>query len=359
MDKTGADNPGMLRMLFKLAGISILLLSFLAGWFLLDYRAFLHTPLQVEEGGSEYLVAPGTSLATLARGLASRGVIEQPRYLRLLGRWMGVSQKLKAGEFHITPGTTPAAFLQMLVDGRVKHYALTLVEGWTFQQMLEALQRSEELIHTLRDADGQTLDDDTIMQRLGLPQQHPEGRFFPETYRFPRGTTDTDFLLRAYRLAQQRLQQEWDKRDANLPLQTPYEALILASIVEKETAVKSERAQIAGVFIRRLQQNMRLQTDPTVIYGMGDDYRGNIRRKDLRTDTPYNTYTRKGLPPTPIALASGEAIHAVLHPAAGKSLYFVSRGDGTHHFSDTLQEHNQAVIKYQLGGRAKPFSSSP
>lgn len=359
MNEATTRKAALQRILFRLAGISVILLSFAAGWLLLDYRTFVNTPLQVDENGSEYLVTPGTSLARLANGLASRGFIEQPRYLRLLGRWMGVSQKLKAGEYHIASGTTPAEFLQMLVDGRVRLYSFTIVEGWTFRQMMEMLQQNETLLHTLRDPQGHTLDGESIMQRLGFPQQHPEGRFFPETYHFPRGTSDVDFLRRAYHLAEQRLQQEWLQRDTGLPLQDPYEALILASIVEKETAVKSERGRIAGVFIRRLQHNMRLQTDPTVIYGMGDDYQGNIRRRDLRRDTPYNTYTRKGLPPTPIALASGEAIHAVLHPEPGNSLYFVSRGDGTHHFSDTLQEHNQAVIKYQLGGKAAPFSSSP
>jgi UPF0755 protein len=186
------------------------------------------------------------------------------------------------------------------------------------------------------------------MEAIGVSENHPEGLFFPDTYYFPNHTTDRDFLLRAYRMMQQKLAAAWGQRAENLPLQTPYEALILASIVEKETSAAQERAQIAGVFVRRLLKGMRLQTDPTVIYGLGEEFDGNIRRKDLRTDHPYNTYLRAGLPPTPIALPSQASIEAVLHPAAGKTLYFVARGDGSHYFSTTLDEHNAAVRKYQL-----------
>lgn len=341
-------------VLYKTAGVLILLLSFAGGWYILDFRAFLNTPLTVEEGGSHYIVAPGTSLSRLAHGLAARGITDTPAYLVLLGRWQRVSQHIKAGEYHIEPGTTPSMLLTMLVQGRVRLYPFTIVEGWTFRQMLERMRESEDLVHTL-----QGLDDATIMQRLGHAGEHPEGRFFPETYRFPGGTRDIDFLRRAYQLMEQHLQREWQGRADGLPLKTPYEALILASIVEKETALATERGAIAGVFIRRLKRNMRLQTDPTVIYGMGERYDGNIRRKDLRADTPYNTYTRAGLPPTPIALPGGDSIHAVLHPDDGEALYFVSRGDGSHYFSETLEQHNQAVIKYQLGGKNSTFSSSP
>ena len=195
------------------------------------------------------------------------------------------------------------------------------------------------------------------MERLGHAGEHPEGRFLPDTYHFPKNLTDVAFLKRAYDAMTQTLAREWEGRAVGLPLKTPYEALILASIVEKETGLASERQAIAGVFVRRLNKGMRLQTDPTVIYGMGDRYKGNIRKSDLQEDTPYNTYRRFGLPPTPIAMPGRDAIHATLHPDDSKNIYFVSRGDGSHHFSATLEEHNNAVIKYQLKGRKRPFSS--
>jgi UPF0755 protein len=222
-------------------------------------------------------------------------------------------------------------------------YSFTLVEGWTFQQVLEAVREQEALQGTF-----ENLTAEAIMERLGHPGEHPEGRFLADTYHFPRGTTDLALLQRAYGAMQEFLQQEWDRRAADLPFKTPYEALILASIVEKETAVAEERPQIAGVFIRRLRKGMKLQTDPTVIYGMGERFDGNIRRRDLSENTPYNTYVHRGLTPTPISMPGRDAIRAVLHPADGKSLYFVAKGDGSHYFSATLQEHNKAVRKYQL-----------
>jgi UPF0755 protein len=232
-----------------------------------------------------------------------------------------------------------------LVNGEVVQHSLTIIEGWTFQQLLQAVRSHPMLTQTLADADPQA-----VMEALAEPGTHPEGWFYPDTYRFPRGTSDVEFLRRAYRVMQQRLAAEWEKRAEGLPLKSPYEALVLASLIERETAVAAERTRIAGVFVRRLRKGMRLQTDPTVIYGMGDAYEGRIRWRDLRTDTPYNTYTRHGLPPTPIAMPSGAAINAALNPADGKELYFVSRGDGSHHFSATLEEHNAAVRCYQLGG---------
>jgi UPF0755 protein len=217
------------------------------------------------------------------------------------------------------------------------------VEGWTFRQLLSALRRHEAVRDTL---DG--LSDEAIMARLGYPGKHPEGRFLPETYQFPRGTSDLEFLRRAYDGMQRALAAAWQGRAEDLPLDSPHEALVLASIVEKETGLASERARIAGVFVRRLRRGMRLQTDPTVIYGLGEAFDGNLRRRDLAADTPYNTYTRAGLPPTPICLPGKAAIEAVMHPAHGTSLYFVARGDGSHQFSDTLEAHNRAVQKYQL-----------
>jgi UPF0755 protein len=238
------------------------------------------------------------------------------------------------------------------VEGKVIQYSITLVDGWTFAQALEVVQSNPYLVHRL-----EGLDADTIMARLGYAGQHPEGRFMPDTYFFPRGLTDIAFLQRAYQAMQSYLDTAWRSRDVGIPVHTPYEALILASIVEKETGLASERRAIAGVFSRRLIKHMRLQSDPTVIYGMGDSYKGNIRRRDLHSDNAYNTYQHAGLPPTPIALPSRDAIDAVLHPEEGDALYFVSRGDGSHKFSATLEEHNQAVIKYQLKGKIKPFSS--
>ncbi|HDP89617.1 MAG TPA: endolytic transglycosylase MltG, partial [Thioalkalivibrio sp.] len=214
----------------------------------------------------------------------------------------------------------------------------------------DALAAHPHVVHT--DAIG---DPDTLMSELGQPGMHPEGWFYPDTYHFPKGTTDVEFLRRANAIMRERLAAEWAEREEGLPLETPYEALILASIVEKESAVASERPMIAAVFVSRLRKGMRLQTDPTVIYGMGESFDGNIRKSDLRRDTPYNTYTRGGLPPTPIALPSGESIHAVMHPAKTDALYFVSRGDGSHHFSATYEEHREAVIRYLLGGKADRY----
>ncbi len=344
----------MRALIFKLAGAALVLASFAAGWVLLDYRDFLRTPLEVGPNGVTFTVEPGTPVSKLARELQQRGAVRNGRYLVWLARLEGRASSIKAGEYEIAPNTKPEALLDMLVSGRVKLHSLTVVEGWTFHQMLNEVEHSDVLRHQL-----EGLSDAQIMARLGKPGEKPEGRFYPDTYRFPRGTTDVAFLKRAYETMSRRLAQEWKDRDKNLPLKTPYDALILASIVERETAVPEERSRIAGVFVRRLERGMRLQTDPTVIYGMGKSFDGNLRLKDLRHDTPYNTYTRAGLPPTPIALPSGASIHAALHPAPGKALYFVARGDGTHQFSDTLKEHNRAVIKYQLGGKARSFSSSP
>lgn len=344
----------MARVLKTIVGLTLVAAILIGGWLVVDYRAFLRTPLQVGEKGMDLVVEPGMSLRAVAQELADKQALRTPYYLMLLGRIEQKSHRIQAGEYRITEGTTPPALLDMLIAGRVQLHSFTIVEGWTFAQLRDALARDPTLKRTLSE-----LDDDSVMERLGHPGEHPEGRFLPETYHFPRGTTDAEFLQRAYGAMAQRLEEEWQGRADDLPLKSPYEALILASIVEKESAVASERTRIAGVFVRRLQQNMRLQTDPTVIYGMGDRYQGNIRRSDLRRDTPYNTYTRAGLPPTPIAMPSAESLHAALHPADGDDLFFVSKGDGTHVFSSNLNEHNRAVIKYQLGGKAKTFSSNP
>jgi UPF0755 protein len=332
-------------MFSRLLGITILCISFVLAWLMLDLQKFTETPLAIEEPGVDYILKPGTSAAMLSKDLEKHGLISNSIYMRIVARWSGLGNKIKAGDYRINPGTTPEALLQLLVSGRVNTYNITLVEGWNFRQMLAAIKGNQVLRHTL-----EGLSSEQIMERLGHPGMHPEGRFLADTYNFPRGTTDQALLKRAFKSMQELLQKEWEARDRSIPLKDPYQALILASIVEKETALPSERPQIAGVFVRRLQKKMRLQTDPTVIYGMGDKYKGKIRRKDLRTDTPYNTYTRKGLTPTPICMPGRDAIHAVMHPAPGKSLYFVAKdqGDGSHYFSDNLKQHNRAVRKYQL-----------
>ena len=328
----------------RVIGFIVLALSFGVGWLWIDYRGFEQTPLALPEGGAVYTLPAGGSVATLAEGLRAAGYVDESgaRYLQWLAWTSGQAGNLKAGEYHLPPGLTPPALIDLLVSGKVVQHALTIPEGWTFRQLRAALRAHEAVRHTL---DG--LSDAQVMAAIGKLGEHPEGRFFPDTYHFPRGTTDVDFLARAYRRMATVLDEAWRQRPASLPLATPYEALVLASIVEKETAVPEERQQVAGVFVRRLQKGMRLQTDPTVIYGMGDEFQGDLRRRDLDADTPYNTYTRPGLPPTPIALPGKGSILAALGPAPGDSLYFVARGDGTHQFSATLDEHRKAVDRYQ------------
>lgn len=330
-------------MLHRLLGITLLGVSFAVAWFMMSLNSFSTTPLSLPEEGVTYQLVSGSSLSGVARDLERQGYLESALYLRIMARLDGQASQIKAGEYHLEKGLTPKSLIALLVSGQVKSYALTLVEGWNFQQVLEAIRQHEALEQTL---DG--LEHQQIMARLGHPDLHPEGRFLPNTYHFPRGTRDSDFLKRAFDAMQNLLQREWQNRQAGLPLKSPYEALVLASIVEKETGQAEERPQIAGVFIRRLNKGMLLQTDPTVIYGMGEQYDGNIRRRDLKQDTPYNTYLRKGLTPTPISMPGADAIHSVMHPAEGKSLYFVAKGNGYHHFSETLAEHNRAVRKYQL-----------
>jgi len=310
---------------------------------LLDYQAFLDAPVTVAEEGRALTVEPGASIKGIARRLEQAGVVRSALYLQIHARLEGLATRLKVGEYRIEPGTTPRTLLDQIVAGQVVQHSLTVVEGWTFKQLRAAMQAHPRLRQTLAG-----LDDAAVMARLGYAGQHPEGRFLPETYYFPAGTSDVDFLQRAYRALQRRLQAAWAERAPDLPLQTPYEALILASIIEKETGLPEERREIAGVFTRRLRKGMRLQTDPTVIYGLGESFDGNLRRADLRRDTPYNTYTRAGLPPTPIALPGPAAIAAAVDPAPGDTLYFVATGDGGHVFSRTLREHNRAVRKYQL-----------
>jgi UPF0755 protein len=333
-------------MLNRLLGILTLAASLGAGWLWSDYRQFLDTPLGVPDDGLVYQFPAGGNAASLSRDLGRLGVLAQPLYFRLMARGSDFARRLQAGEYRIPPGLKPEALLALLASGQVIQYPVTLIEGLTFRQWLQALAENDVLAQTLA---GQ--DDAAIMADLGRDGLHPEGRFLPDTYFFPRGTEDVKVLRRAMGAMDLLLEKEWPERDRNLPLASPDEALILASIVEKETGLAQERPQIAGVFVRRLHKGMKLQTDPTVIYGMGETFDGNIRRADLKRNTPYNTYVHAGLPPTPIAMPGVEAIRAVLHPAPGNSLYFVARGDGSHQFSATLEQHNAAVRQYQLRRR--------
>ncbi|MDH5594299.1 MAG: endolytic transglycosylase MltG [Gammaproteobacteria bacterium] len=344
----------MKQRLFKLAGIMVIVSSFAIAWLIMDLRAFSNTPLNLSQQSVYYMVEKGMYLNRIAVDLGRRGMLKSPHYMIWLARLRGGADTIKAGEYEIKPGMLPSDFLDMLNSGKVIQYSLTLVEGWNFNQVMDAIHSDEHLVHTLKG-----LPNDKIMGKLGLQDIHPEGRFYPDTYKFSRDMTDVDFLKRAYDFMSQALEKEWANRAEDLPYKSPYEALIMASIIEKETALSSERKAIAGVFVRRLQKGMRLQTDPTVIYGMGEKYKGNIRRRDLTAESPYNTYRINGLPPTPIAMPGLLAINAALHPEAGDALYFVSKGDGSHYFSSTLDEHNQAVIQYQLNGRKRAFSSMP
>jgi UPF0755 protein len=337
----------MRKLILSLIALIGVLAGF-AGAVFVDYQRFLQTPLAVAETGFDYEVTPGAGVKSIARDLKRHNVIEQPYYIVLLARSQGKSAAIRAGEYRLIPGTTPVQLLDQLIAGKVREYGFTIIEGWTFQQLMEALARREKLTHVL-----QGLSVEQVMARLGKAGEHPEGRFLPDTYHFPKGATDLSLLQRAYRAMETRLDQEWQARSAETPLRTPYEALILASIIEKETGAAHERAVIAGVFARRLKIGMPMQTDPTVIYGMGAAFDGNLRRDDLTRDNPYNTYRRTGLPPTPIALPGADALHAALHPAPGDALYFVARGDGTHEFSATLEQHNAAVAQYQLKGRRR------
>lgn len=333
-------------------GISIIVISLLLGWQLWEYDSFHKRPLNVPEQGYRINILPGTPFKVITRSLAEDGVTDKPRLLEWTARLQGKAAKIQAGEYQISHGMLPAEFLDMLVAGKVVQYSFTLVEGWNVQQVLAALKQNPDITHTL-----QTTDATQLMKQLELDEAYAEGWFFPETYHFVRDTSDKALLIRAHAAMQRQLDAQWQQREAGLPYKSPYQALIMASIIEKETGASEEREQIAGVFIRRLQKGMRLQTDPTVIYGIGESYDGNIRLKDLRTDTPYNTYTRSGLPPTPIAMPGLASIHAALHPAKGDSLYFVASEGGAHVFSSTLEQHNEAVIKHQLKGKRRAFSS--
>ena len=325
-----------------IASIAVILVA--AGTFgAVQAHRFLNSSVNVAEEGADFEIKAGASFRRVSEDLAMRGIIDKPRALRVYARWTGAASEVQAGDYRIVAGTTARELLEQFTSGAVKLYSFTIIEGWNQWDLLRALHDHPQLEASLTAEDWPVL-----LDSLGADTAHPEGLFLPETYRFPRGTTDRTVLIQAYEHMQETLAEEWASRAENLPINSPYEALVLASIVEKETARTDERARIAGVFARRLQKRMRLQTDPTVIYGIGPGFDGNLRRTDLRTDTPYNTYTRHGLPPTPIAMPGRAAIHAALHPASGEELYFVATGlgDGSHRFSITKQEHDAAVAEY-------------
>lgn len=328
--------------LFLLAGMLGAAASGL--WVWQDIQRFSSTALNVATPDATFDVARGSHVRGIIHQLRRERVSSAaPFYWRVLARQMDVDGKLHAGEYELNPGITPRELLRKMAAGEVRQHHFLIVDGWTFRQLRVALANDAGLKQTLT-----TQTDAEIASGLGIESGQPEGWFLPETYAWVKGEADIDVLRRAHHAMQRTLDALWAKRAADLPLKTPYEALILASIIERETGIGSERAQIGGVFTRRLKLNMRLQTDPTVIYGIGASYDGNIRRRDLETDTPYNTYTRFGLPPTPIALPGKPAIEAALQPAPGDALYFVAIGDGSgrHMFSVDLPAHNRAVSDY-------------
>jgi len=342
-----------LRAIVLVGVLLALAIAAVALWGWQRYQGFQSAPLPGLHTGQVVQVKQGDSFRAVLARLRAQGInAGTDLEWQLLARQLDAAGKLKVGEYALDPGTTPRTLLQNMRAGRIIQYRFTIVEGWNFRQLRAALDAATPLLHQTRQ-----LDDAALMAAIGHAGQHPEGRFLPETYLYVRGDSDLDVLKRAYEAMARALAAAWAERAAELPLTTPDQALILASIVEKETGIAEERAQIAGVFIRRLRLGMKLQTDPTVIYGIGSAYDGNIRRRDLATDTPYNTYTRSGLTPTPIAMPGRDALQAALHPAPGDALYFVALGDGSgrHVFSATLAQHNAAVRQYLDRMRRPPL----
>ncbi len=334
-----------MKWLLRLALLMVMASGAVAGWGYLSYQSFLQQHLPNCEPVA-MTVQPGQGYAKVLNQLVEKGLAKQRWHWWLLGRRSDLAGRIQAGEYLLPVAMTAPELLDYLARGKVVQHALTIVDGWNFKDLRAALERHQALQQTITE-----LPDAEVALRVDPQLTHPEGWFLPETYHFPRGTTDLELLQRAYGAQKTLLASVWQEREDKDLLKSPLEMLTLASIVEKETGLGSERAKIAGVFMRRLKLGMRLQTDPTVIYGLGEAFDGNLRRRDLRTDTPYNTYTRHGLPPTPIAIPGKAALASVAHPEDGQALYFVARGDGSHQFSVTLDEHNAAVRKYQIGNK--------
>ncbi|WP_240770685.1 endolytic transglycosylase MltG [Neptunomonas sp. XY-337] len=323
-------------------------------WLWGDLHRYMSTSVALEAPVESLVVEKGTSFNRLLNQLEKASLIDNPLYFKVYARLNKLAHRVKAGEYQFASDVTPAELLDKMVRGETVQHYFTIIEGTTFRQLRSALAAKAPLLKTTI-AD---MSDQEVLKAIGAKEQHPEGLFLAETYQIKRDSTDLELLKRSYQQLQTALQASWDSKEKSLPYKSSYEALIMASIVEKETAVAAERPQIAGVFVKRLRKGMRLQTDPTVIYGMGERYKGNITRKDLRRPTPYNTYTIPALPPTPIAMVGREAIQAALNPVVGKWLYFVAKGDGTHQFSATLRDHNNAVRQYQLR-RKREYRSTP
>lgn len=310
-----------------------------AGWM----AYFVATPLSLPQMPYEFTLRHGSSLRSVARQLVEAKILSEPWRFIALVRLNGKAGEIKAGNYYLENNPTPLQLFRMITRGDVSQSDITFIEGWNFRRMRQMLDENQAVRH-----DTAQMTEREILEKIGAQEDAAEGLFFPDTYYFSSGMSDLSILKRAYQAMQAHLADAWMERDPLLPYQTPYEALIMASIIEKETGRATERPLIAGVFINRLRLNMRLQTDPTVIYGLGENFDGNLRRADLARDTPYNTYTRSGLPPTPIAMPGSGALQAAVHPAATRALYFVGKGDGTHKFSASLAEHNLAVARYQL-----------
>ena len=326
---------------------NFILLGVFLGFVLCGAFAWLvFSPVKLESATVEFHIAPGSGLRSVARQIGEAGVPVHPWVLIALGKLLRVEASVKAGSYEITSGITPLLLLENLTRGDVTQTEVAFIEGWSFRQMRERLDAHPELRH-----DSKGLSESEILQRIGAAELQPEGLFFPDTYLVAKRSSDLEVMARAYRAMQRHLAREWEARSIGLPYRDAYQALIMASIVEKETGREADRPLVAAVFTNRLRLGMLLQTDPTVIYGVGEKFDGNLRKRDLQTDTPYNTYTRAGLPPTPIAMPGLASLQATLHPADSQALYFVARGDGSSHFSRTLDEHNQAVNRYQRGGK--------
>jgi UPF0755 protein len=323
-----------------------LLLSILLAAFAGAAVWWANSPIALREATVDFRITPKSTLRSAATQMQEAGIGINADLLALLARWQGVATAIKAGSYSVKQGITPVELLTKLARGDVSQGEALLVEGWTFRQWRARLEQHPDFKH-----ETQGLSEAEIAARLGIDGGKIEGWLLPDTYLFDKQSSDVELLSRAHRAMRKKLELAWNERDANLPYKTPYEALIMASIVEKETGRSDDRAQVAAVFVNRLRKGMLLQTDPTVIYGLGETFDGNLRKRDLQNDTPYNTYTRGGLPPTPIAMPGLASIQAAMHPAANDMLYFVARGDGSSHFSHTLDEHNKAVSKYQKGGK--------
>ena len=345
----------MLRnlLLTLFGGLLAVVIGLAVGWYGLHWYGDQKIPVASD---AEFVIVPGDSLGRVVKRLSAGQLIQYPEMFKVLARVKGVAADLHAGEYLIAPGKTYRQLLNKFVEGDVRYFSATLVEGWTLKELLMDLNSHPKLSSPV-----ELKDLTAVMSPIvkDVPQiDNLEGLFYADTYSFEAGTSVSSILKRAHKRLQSVLEDEWSKKAEDLPYKSSYEALIMASIIEKETGVPSERPDIAGVFVRRLEKRMRLQTDPTVIYGMGDRYEGELNRRMLRERTAYNTYVIHGLPPTPIATVAREAIQAALNPSDGKALYFVARGDGTHHFSKTLAEHNRAVRKYQITERRKDYRSS-